>query len=89
MGDNLAQELYRAFCNASGLVAGSGDVPNWASMPSSQREVWEQVATKARNEMAARFVAELDRVTPARDTPVSEMQAVIGALDVLRARWGR
>jgi hypothetical protein len=55
MGDNLAEHLYRTFCAASGLVPGSGDVPNWASMPIAQREVWEQVATKARVEMAARF----------------------------------
>lgn len=48
VGDRLAEELYRAFCNASGIIAGSGDVPNWASMPAAQRDVWEQVAVAAR-----------------------------------------
>lgn len=85
MGDNLAELLYRAFCNASGLVAGSGDVPNWASMPSAQRDVWEQVAAKARNEMAARFAAELDRARENYDS----YDGLVSAVDVIRARWGR
>ena len=44
---------FAAPSSPSAGVAGSGDVPNWASMPSSQRDVWEQVAIKARREMAA------------------------------------
>ena len=44
MGDNLAEQLYLVFCANSGLVPGSGDVPNWASMPIAQREIWESIA---------------------------------------------
>lgn len=49
MGDSitLAQELYTTFVNSGEEVAGS-DVPNWASLPSSDRERWEQVAARAR-----------------------------------------
>ena len=62
MGDDLARLLYTAFINASDGVAG-GDVPNWASLPVAERERWEQVATKARNEMAQRFVRDMRAAT--------------------------
>lgn len=59
MGDKLAEQLYVVFCAASNLVPGSGDVPNWASMPIEQREAWEHVATKARKDLSKQFALDM------------------------------
>lgn len=54
MGDRLPEFLYSAFVNSGREVAGS-DVPNWASLSSSERERWEQVAGRARGHMLEQF----------------------------------
>jgi hypothetical protein len=82
VGDNLAEQLYRVFCTQSGLVPGSGEVPNWASMPSSQRYVWEQVAAAARNEMHDRFVRDMRDATVAHGAE----QAIENLLDAARSQ---
>lgn len=46
-GPSLGEQLYGVFVAQQRLVAG-GDTPNWASLPSSERDVWDAVASKAR-----------------------------------------
>ena len=78
MGDRLAEHLYTRYVNSGSQVAGS-DVPNWASLPSVDRERWEQVAALARQIMVARFHDSIDEV---------ERQGV-SELDAMRERWKR
>jgi hypothetical protein len=85
--DNLAEQLYRAFVSASGLVAGSGDVPNWASMPAAQREVWQAVASTARDRLVD------NRLVLMSDGPLDETvkrAAVVIDVDghVIKNRYG-
>jgi TRAP-type C4-dicarboxylate transport system substrate-binding protein len=87
MGDNLAQLLYTTFVNSGNEVAGS-DVPNWASLPSADRERWEQVATRARRHVTDQIFATLDSVE-------SDLNAADGVVigravaDEMRERYGR
>lgn len=82
MGDNLAQELYGVFVAASGKVAG-GEVPNWASLPSVEREVWAQIAARAETRCEAKFFAVVKEIEDNDDIdPLDE-------LSLLRERFGR
>jgi hypothetical protein len=58
MGDNLAQLLYEAL--RANAPAGS-DMAPWGLLESAEREAFEAMATTARQLMAARFVADIDR----------------------------
>lgn len=82
MGDNLAEQLYRAFCSAAGLVYGSDETPGFHNLPTEKREAWEAVASRARNEMAQRFAADLETAMPA-------LVGAAEAFKVIGARWGR
>lgn len=44
---NLAEQLYRAYCNAAGLVYGSDETPSFHNLPTDQREAWKAVAASA------------------------------------------
>jgi hypothetical protein len=46
---NLAEQLYRAYCNAAGLVYGSDETPSFHNLPTEQREAWRMVAGCARS----------------------------------------
>lgn len=78
MGDKLAQLLYESFRSAS---ADPGALLSWGNIPSTERETWEAVATRARGEMARRFVACIDHVNT--EFP----DAKEAALSSLRRRW--
>lgn len=86
MGDNLPELLYATF------VANVPDIgmvpPPFARLSRKDRATWEAVAAKARNEMASRFVSDLDQ---ARSTEFGELtiEKLGSRLDVIRARWGR
>lgn len=77
-----AEQLYKTFTDAGRSVAGL-DVPNWATLPSEEREVWEEVATKARNAHDARFSSAIE------NTLVEMGGDSDDAIVVLRARYAR
>lgn len=84
MGDNLAQQLYTTFIDATSSVAG-GDVPNWASLPIEEREHWETVATKARGYMLDQVFGSLRGIET--DFNWTEQELVVSK--ALREKWGR
>lgn len=80
MVKNLASELYGVFVAASGKVAGS-DVPNWASLPPAEREVWEQIAARAETRCEVAFFAVVNAIE-------GDGLGHLG-FDALRERFGR
>ena len=84
MGDRLAEFLYTTYCNAIGKVAGS-DVPNWASLPSSERDTWLQVADRARRHVTDQIFATLESID--KECSWTAEERVVG--NELRRRYGR
>lgn len=77
-----AEQLYKAFTDAGRSVAGS-DIPNWASLPGEDREVWEEVATKARRAHDARFANAIENTMAEFGGDAND------AIAKLRERYGR
>jgi hypothetical protein len=72
---NLAEQLYRAFCNAAGLVYGSDETPSFHNLPTEQREAWKAVEAKARAELAAKPVGPLhSAIVAAVGSDIAEQQ---------------
>lgn len=63
MGDGLPEELYRAYCNAAGLMYGTDETPGFNNLPTDQRYAWEKVATKAREELNLQFRRDMRAAT--------------------------
>jgi hypothetical protein len=78
MGDNLPELLYRAFCNAAGLVYGSDETPGFNNLSTTQRYAWEQVAVQARTELNLQFRGDMR----AASEELGAEQAIANLLEV-------
>lgn len=77
MGDNLAQLLYEAYRSS---LADPSTAWSWGNIPSTEREAWEAVATKARRELHQRFVRDMRDATEA----FGAEQAIANLLEAAR-----
>lgn len=62
MGDNLAEELYRALVNAMGSAYGSDEHPSFHNLDSEKRYAWDRVAAAARRRVKQQCLDDVTHV---------------------------
>lgn len=80
----FAEQLYRAYCNAAGLVYGSDETPSFHNLKTEQREAWIAVGTKAQEQVTEnavrRMLASLEEAIPKLERASKEMKTVVDGM---------